>query len=253
MTWTDPVHAVSTDRAMMYPAVLACPMVSTRPRLGRNWILRTQLERILDLLTDSGWVFLDLDGFMAAVEEPPIEPRRLLLTFDHCGPEFLEHAAPVVTAREIPSVLFVPTASVGRVSGKGLGPLRTRSRQLGWEQLRELSGRGVRTQPAGHHPLDLRNVSPEIAYGELIRSRREIERRLQQEASAFAYPYGSVDLQVADLAARAGFTLGFGNGKWPREAGLLNLSRVGLHATDRPSSVGARLGRAQRKAEGSRD
>ena len=191
--------------------------------------------------------------FESAAEGLRREERGVLLSFDHAGPEFLEEVVPALLVREIPCVLFVPTASVGRISGKGLGPLRTRHRQMGWQQLRALARRGVRTQPAGHHLLDLRSVSPEVAFGELIRSRREIERRLQQEARALVYPFGSVDLQMSDLARRAGFTLGFGNGKWRRESGLLNLSRMRLRATDRPTAVSRHLERAlARSAEGSR-
>jgi len=253
MTCTDSVPAVPTDRAVNRPPVLACPQVCERVHLGLNWIHRDRFERILDALAAAGWTFLDLDHYLAALRGTEKPSRGILLSFDHAGPEFLELVAPLLLAREIPAVIFVPTASVGRVSGKGLGPLRTRHRQLGWQQLKELSRWGIRAQPVGHHYLDLRGVSLEIAYGELIRSRREIERRLGQEALALAYPYGSVDLQLTDLAARAGFLVGFGSGKWPTEAGVLNLSRVRLRATDRPATLEARLVRPVRRSQSSGD
>jgi len=100
-----------------------------------------------------------------------------------------------------------------------------------------LRTKGIRTQSAGHRHLDLRSVPPEVAFGDLIRSRRELERRLSEEAIALCYPHRSVDEEVADLAHRAGFELAFGPAAGRVSDPLFDLARVALKTTDSPSAL----------------
>ncbi len=196
---------------------------------------------ILDGLEAAGHRFLDLDEYRAAVEGLREAPDGLLLTFDHGEVEFLESTLPILRQRGIPSVLFLAIASVGRVTSRGFGPLRQQHRQLSWSQLRRLIGAGVRVQSAGFESVGLGRMTLEVEYGDLIRSRRELERRLQEVAVALKYPEPAIDERMADLARRAGFVMAFGSAKDGVVEPLFSLGRISLRRTDSAKSVLSRI------------
>jgi len=235
---SNPVRTAAELRPLKKPIVIACPRVLSHAGLGSSCISASCLERILDDLLASRRRFLDLDEFRAAVEGLSEAPGGLLLSFDHDGMDFLDSTLPILRERNIPSVLFLPIASVGRVTSRGFGPLRHQTRHLTWSQLRSLMRAGVRVQSAGFEAVGLQSVTPEVEFGDLIRSRRELERRLHEEAIALRYPEPVTDERMADLARRAGFSLAFGMVKGGGKVDpLFALPRIPLRRGDSIDSV----------------
>ncbi len=249
MIWST-AERVDKRGASIASIAIACPRVSEHPRLALSWISRSRFESILDGLLERGVRFLDLDDFRRQVEDPSAEASGgILLTFEDADENFLHRVAPLLHEREIPAVLFVATASVGHVEGRSFGPFRRETPQLSWSQLRKLRAWGIRTQSAGHHVLDLRSVPPEVAFGDLIRSRRELERRLSEEAVALSYPHRAVDEEIADLARRAGFALAFGGGEGKLSDPLMDLPRMALRPSDSADGVLRRMEKQKARRE----
>jgi len=238
---STPKRAAAELRPSTMPRAIACPRVCEHAGLGSSCLSRSRLESILDGLLAAGYRFLDLDEYRAAVEGLRDASDGLLLTFDHGEVEFLDTTLPLLRQRDIPAVLFLAIASVGRVTSRGFGPLKQQTRHLSWSQLRRIMPSGVRIQSAGFESVGLGRVTPEVEYGDLIRSRRELERRLHEEAVALKYPESSVDDRMADLARRAGFAMGFGMAKDAGVEPLFALPRIGLRRTDSTKSVLARI------------
>ncbi len=235
---SNPDRPAAEPRPSKIPTVLACPRVVDHAGLASSCISASQLERILDDLLAARRRFLDLDEFWAAAEGLSEAPDGLLLSFDYDGMDFLDSTLPILSERKIPSVLFLPIASVGRVTSRGFGPLRQQTRHLTWSQLRSAMRAGVRVQSAGFEAVGLQRVTPEFEFGDLIRSRRELERRLQEEAVALRYPQAVTDERMADLARRAGFSLAFGVVKGARGVDpLFALRRIPLRRGDSIESI----------------
>ncbi len=235
MIWSTAAH-VSDPEVSTLPLALFCCRVSDHPGLGFTAISRSRFERVLDGLLEERVRFLDLEDYCRAVDGE-IDGSGLLLAFETAEADFLTTALPVLSERGLPAVLFVATASVGHVLVQGFGPFRRESSFLSWSQLRKLQAAGIRTQSAGHRQIDLRSVPPEVAFGDLIRSRRELEHRLSEEAIALSYPHRSVDEEVADLARRAGFCLAFGSGQGRISDPRFDLPWLKLRPTDSVESI----------------
>ena len=238
---STPTRAAAELRPLTIPSAIACPRVCEHAGLGSSCLARSRFESILDGLLAAGYHFLGLDQYRAAVEGLRDASNGLLLTSDHGEVEFLDTTLPILRQREIPVVLFLAIASVGRVTSRGFGPLRQQTRHLSWSQLRRIMPNGVRVQSAGFESVSLGSVTPEVEYGDLIRSRRELERRLHEEAVALKYPEHSIDDRMADLARRAGFALAFGTAKNGGVEALYSLPRITLRRTDSAKSVIARI------------
>jgi peptidoglycan/xylan/chitin deacetylase (PgdA/CDA1 family) len=247
MSGSAPTSNRATGVKFPRPPVLACPKVveSAPLRLPGGRISRDRLAALLDQLLAAGYRFLDVDDWLAA--DAGVD-RGLLLSFDDGSVDFVDRVVPVLRPRRIPGALFVATSRVGRRMGRRLGLLRAVRPQLSWEDLRGLAGEGIRAQSAAHHPVDLTGLPPEMAFGDLMRSRRELERRLGDPAPLLAYPHMAVDPVVADLAARVGFQVAFGRG---RLGGAMDQARIALPSHGDPRGFPPRLDRkARRAAEG---
>lgn len=234
---SNPVRTAAELRPPRKPIAIVCPHVSEHAGLANSCIAASQLERTLDDLLAAKRRFLDLDEFRAAAEGLREAPDGLLLSFDHDGVDFLDLTLPILRERNIPSVLFLAIGMVGRVTNRGFGPLRQQTRHLSWSQLRSAMQAGVRVQSAGFESVGLQRVTPEVEFGDLIRSRRELERRLQEEAVALRYPEGTVDERMADLARRAGFSLAFGAVKGASVGSIFAIPRIPLRRGDSADSI----------------
>lgn len=243
------IENASPDEAPVTLPTLVCfPRVVKRPILDRGWITADGLARHLTAMRDAGCVFVDLSRFLetGAADSGP----EVVVAFGDEGPEFLELAWPILQQLDVAPVLFVRTAQVGRVR-RSLLPGGVVAPNLSWTELRRLASQGVSVQSGGHHGLDAARVPAEMVFGDLIRSRRELENRLGEEAIALQYPFDHGSDVARGLAAQAGFQLGFAAGFEPPFTDRLGLGRLPVGTFSHRGSVLRRLRRPSPVLRGS--
>jgi peptidoglycan/xylan/chitin deacetylase (PgdA/CDA1 family) len=184
-------HAVSEDWPS--PAAIAP---------GR---LRAQLRFLLRL----GYRPLTLSAALAE----GVPRKTMAVTFDDAYLSILEAGLPVLDELEVPATVFVPTdaaADAGRMAWSELAQWvgtehEHELRCMSWEQLRTLSDRGweIGSHTCSHPHLT--KVGEGEAAAELSASRAACEEALQRPCTSLAYPFGSYDRRVMDLAAAAGY------------------------------------------------
>ena len=139
-------------------------------------------------------------------------PGAVALSFDDGFTNFLDHGLPVLEEFRFPATVFVVCGYCGMDNGWPGQPARVPSHKLmSWDQLRDVSRRGV---SLGAHTVshpDLRGLRPgEVRY-ELRQSRLQIEQETGAKAPALAYPYGYSDAGIREIAAQE-FALACGAG-----------------------------------------
>jgi peptidoglycan/xylan/chitin deacetylase (PgdA/CDA1 family) len=135
----------------------------------------------------------------AGLEEGARLPcRPLLVTFDDGYSDVLHNAAPVLRRLGMPATMYVITDR----------PPLVNSGFLSWGGVKELEREGfdIGSHTVTHRPLT--GLSNQDAVEELVRSRRELERRLGHPVQWLAYPHGSVDARIVELVQGAGYVLG---------------------------------------------
>lgn len=103
-----------------------------------------------------------------------------------------------------------------------------KERILSWDEVREMSEGGITF--GAHtvsHPI-LTNLSLERARDEIIQSKKDIEERLDQPVTAFAYPNGNFDTKLVEVLQESGFACAVtaNIGMITSEAKLYELQRI---------------------------
>jgi peptidoglycan/xylan/chitin deacetylase (PgdA/CDA1 family) len=192
------------------PPVLGCWQLAHRRLRLAGHATPEQVVLQLQKLVDAGFQFLTLEEYRRRppIHETALAPRALL-TLDHPAAATLEALWPELSRLRIAPVVFVTTGAIGRRRRPLLPFGPTPQESLTWAELLDLRRGGASIQCHGHTGARLTLLPQEIAFGDLMRSRREVELRLGIDPVALSYPGGAVDEVVADLAAKAGFEMGF--------------------------------------------
>lgn len=190
------MHLDSHTRVVLLPRMT--PRSSSLLR-GR-WSARA-LQEFVEAATALGISFVSLEHLLDATS-PPLS---VALVFDRFDAGLLRLGLPILEEYGAGYSVVVESARVGQRRPRGL---RQRGPVPPWSELKRMVARGGDVVSGGHHGVSLLSLSTEVAYGELLRSRCEIERRLGRPPRAIRYPFGEVDAVMAEVAGKAGFEMG---------------------------------------------
>ncbi|GAA1922099.1 hypothetical protein GCM10009815_16140 [Nocardioides marmoribigeumensis] len=182
----------------------------------------------LDHLLAAGWKPLDLDQYLQALDRPGAHGRSFLVTIDDGLGSVGEIAAPILEARGIPAVLFVPAGLAG-ATAEWL-PEPADEPIMSPDDLRELAAT-TRIEIGGHGCRHVQMV--DLTDGQLHQETTEVKetltRMLGRPVRAFAYPFGDHDAASVRAVEEAGYEVGF---SVHRDLGRFAISRVDVNARD---------------------
>ena len=155
--------------------------------------------------------------------QKPLPYRPVLITFDDGYEDNYLAAYPILKKHGFRATIFVIPSLMGKKN------------YLTWQQAREMSKNGISIQShtVSHKPLS--DLSREEAEKELAESRRIIQENVGQPVSYIAYPEGSYNRLIEQLAEKAGYKAGFSirYGSVDRTSDRLALERIPIFRTDR--------------------
>jgi len=152
-------------------------------------------ERYITILAEARWLrVVDLLGGQNRNSR-----LQVAVTFDDGYKDNLTVAAPILLKHKIPFAVFVTSSFVQGGSSLYLD----RAELL---ELAALPGVTIGSHGATHLPLA--KCDDKALWQELDGSRRSLEDMLGKSVTVVAYPHGSVNRRVRDVARRAGYTLG---------------------------------------------
>lgn len=174
------------------------PATNTRP---------DQLDAHIAELKSGGYTVLPLPQVVEAVRTgKPLPDKAVALTLDDTALSVWQVAWPKLKAAGLPVTLFVVTDEIDRD-----GPDR-----LNWDNLREMVASGlvtIATKGATHSHLPTQATA--IIADDLARARARLEAELGQAPALFAWPYGEMSRDAAEVVRAAGFTAAFGQHSGP--------------------------------------
>lgn len=187
-----------------------------------------QLAAQLDMLRRAGWRPLRLDQYLGWLDGAPVPARSFLVTIDDAHESAIRIAAPLLAARGIPSVLFVPSGMVGQAVAWG-APEYHRERIASPEALRSLAGTGMELGVHGYDHGRMVGMDLAALHRHVTHARDELVALTGIRPRAFAYPYGTHDLASRRAVEQAGYQVGFAVA---REAGRFAKWRIAVNGND---------------------
>jgi peptidoglycan/xylan/chitin deacetylase (PgdA/CDA1 family) len=130
-----------------------------------------------------------------------LPPKPIIITFDDGNTNNYEHAFPIMRSHGFSGTVYIVA---NRLGAKGY---------LSAPQLKEMLAAGWEIGSHSMTHADLTAIPSSQLRDEILGSRLRLETELEIPIHSFAYPYGSVNPQVAGKVSRYGYSTGMGLGK----------------------------------------
>ena len=181
----------------------------------------------LDHLHHRGWDALDLSEFLRRRANPKLGSPSFLITIDDGFVSVLDIAAPILRARNVPAILFVPAAMVGgRTSWMTDMP---DEQLLDADGLRALGEYGIEVGVHGFDHADMVGMTETMLRRQTVDARATIADITGVSPRSFAYPSGAYDQLALRAVADAGFEVAFST---VRGSGGHAIPRIEVHSRD---------------------
>jgi peptidoglycan/xylan/chitin deacetylase (PgdA/CDA1 family) len=168
---------------LLYHAVTTTPGAHIAPFT----VSPAEFERQLDAVLEAGRTPVTFGELVAGERSGTAPARPVVVTFDDGYADFAEHALPALTARSLPSTLFVTT---GWLAGRGSREPGPTDPMLSWSQLAELPESGVELGAHSHSHPQMDTLTGAALREELERPREQLEDALGRPVDLLAYPHG---------------------------------------------------------------
>jgi peptidoglycan/xylan/chitin deacetylase (PgdA/CDA1 family) len=157
-------------------------------------------------LAMAGYTPVDLDALLShRGSGAPLPRRPIVITFDDGFQECADHAAPILQSFGFTATFYLVAGLMGQPSRWLLGERGVEFPLMDWNTARKLYSAGF---TCGAHTVThprLAQLPAAACREELRRSREMIEERLGCEVAHLAYPFGSYDERVREIAAETGY------------------------------------------------
>ncbi|HST98572.1 MAG TPA: polysaccharide deacetylase family protein [Geodermatophilus sp.] len=183
---------------LLYHAVTTTPGAHIAPFT----VSPAEFERQLDAVLEAGRTPVTFGELVAGERSGTAPARPVVVTFDDGYADFAEHALPALTARSLPSTLFVTT---GWLAGRGSREPGPTDPMLSWSQLAELPESGVELGAHSHSHPQMDTLTGAALREELERPREQLEDALGRPVDLLAYPHGYNGPRVRRAARAAGY------------------------------------------------
>ncbi|GBF80856.1 polysaccharide deacetylase family protein [Aphanothece sacrum] len=162
-----------------------------------------ELEAHFKYIQEQGLTPISPDLLLAHLQKGiPLPDKPVLLTFDDGYGGHYEYVYPLLKKYGYPAVFSI---YLKKMEGK------TARSSLTWPQLKEMAADPLVTI-ASHtisHPKDLRELSDDELFQEILISKQLLEKELGIPITYFTYPEGKYDARVKQWAMAAGYSMAF--------------------------------------------
>lgn len=164
-------------------------------------------EEHVRVMRDQGHTALSVSDLVERRTRGAAPPRRaVVLTFDDGFDDFYTAAMPILTKYDVAATLYVVSGCLGATSRWLAGAGEGNRPMLSWSRLAEVRKLGIEigAHTVTHKALDA--IPAAEARAEIEGSKRDLEDRLGEPVTSFAYPFGFHSKRVRAMVIAAGFT-----------------------------------------------
>ncbi len=203
-------------------------VISTAPEVFR---------RQMNFLSETGFKVVSLNKLVnSLIDEQPISPKTVALTFDDGFQNFYTTAFPVLEQYGFNATVFLVTDYCGkRNEWEADSPMIPLNKMLSWQEIKKLNESGIEFGAHTRTHPDLTRISAAQVEREIVESKAAIEDALGCEATTFAYPYGKFNSSVKRIVEKNFKAACSTNlGKVKRGSDFFSLERIDTYYMSNP-------------------
>lgn len=207
--------SISSDSSdANFPQLIGIPIlmyhkVNSDPRTG-GLGLRVPPDKFdwqMSYLYKNGFHTVSLVDVMDHFQKGKVLPSRpIVITFDDGYKDNHDFAYPIMKKYGFTGTVFVVSQAIGGTNFFDVQKkLQPENKMMNWQEIKDLDAGGF---TIGAHTVNhpkLAKVSPDEDRWQMEECKRVLEQGLKKPVNVFAYPYGSYNDQVAEIAKQAGF------------------------------------------------
>lgn len=149
---------------------------------------------------------MSLDGILDAYEHA--DRPAVAITFDDAFANLLDHAVPVLSERQTPAVIYVPTGYLGKSNDWDYGSAQQLMPIMTAADVQNAHSRGIEIGSHSQSHVRLRGLNAVTLQLEIGDSKKMLEDLLGVQINTFAYPHGGrndFDHRAAYAVKEAGY------------------------------------------------
>jgi peptidoglycan/xylan/chitin deacetylase (PgdA/CDA1 family) len=167
---------------------------------------REEFVKQMEWLAFTEYQTITLEAWLACRRhEVRIPEKSVVITFDDGFQDCFEHAVPILCELRFTATFFLVASLVGKTSHWQMAKRRVAFALMDWTSVRALEIEGFRCESHTLTHPRLTDLSDGSCRGELSGSRQLLEDKIGREVRHLAYPFGSFDPRVQDIAADVGY------------------------------------------------
>jgi peptidoglycan/xylan/chitin deacetylase (PgdA/CDA1 family) len=188
--------------------ILMYHQVTPRPlsTFGKYAVTPKAFAKQMRWLALAGYSPLKLDDLLShPVDRKALPSRPIIITFDDGFRDSVEYAVPILQARSFSAIFYLVAGWMGGISRWLLSERGIEIPLMDWTTAQRLEAAGFQ---CGSHTVNhprLAELSDADCREELLGSRKLLEDKLGHEVRHLAYPYGSFNERVREIAAETGY------------------------------------------------
>lgn len=163
-----------------------------------------------------------------------LRDKYVLITFDDGYHSIYKYGLEILSKYGFIATIFLSTAFIGKTYDQADFAFVKHDRQLNWEEIRELSGRGWSMQSHGHNHVKMTSIDHDTLVNEVTVSKHIIEAHLGKAVREFAFPYGMYNNEAITQLKAAGYECAWSvhSGKLSPSSGKFHLPRIEINNMD---------------------
>ena len=134
---------------------------------------------------------------------------KVIISFDDCSAALSDFAIPELIKRKFKAVFYMPSAHIGDLNILDIEEHAMESVNLmDKTELQQLVKLGMEVGSHGEKHLRLDSVSEQLAFDDMLNSKKTLEKLLGTKIYSFAFPYGKIPENHKKLLRKAGYKYG---------------------------------------------
>jgi peptidoglycan/xylan/chitin deacetylase (PgdA/CDA1 family) len=182
----------------MYHKVAA---LNPRSNVLGHYVSPAAFDRQMGALQAMGFSSVPLGHFRDALKVK----RPVVITFDDGYQNFYDHALPSLKKRGLAATVFLVSGQIGGTNEWDAKLGDVEERLMTAEMIASARKEGIEFGSHTSNHANLTKVDADTAWREICDSRCDLEERLGEPVSTFAYPYGAENSEVREMVSKAGY------------------------------------------------